>query len=656
MNLPTHLDLSDLVPGERKRVTTYYLGLEYPGEVVAVGAWEPSLGGPLQGDSFFRVVFLQAHAELDPQQLTDARIAVCVPPGGRRPQERDLELQGRVLREIRARYAVAATEPILQDPQRQRYASGNIVTRAGLDLPGPAIFRESSAAGAWVSGIAQALLAWTYPTLPLNTPSLPRPLSIHDVALLFRGVVQGDTVPEVRAVVEAFGPALQLTRAEGHGSAVLQLIRDRLEAAGGLWALSDLYQVVAHVHGLPYPIVSLYALAFLAEGHPPCELQLRPGHGVKTLSGSSYVGQVVLPETVGDLDFPPRLDLEGELLRYSSPASGGTLALYFACLEPALADAREEDAEAATAWLMDAIKALGSDVTHVANSLERLAAHLGEEVHADPRGLLERFRRLGQARSSDAALLTARQLFGSPHALAQDHARYKALRQLVDMEDLIRRATRYLREAYVPPEMQSLGLQRQGLQASLRLGELTRTAFSFAALQDQVARFRREYSLAYANHHLAYHQKAASLLSQLRDAQQSAQALEQLNAISELGEPVGVETLEAFRDLPATLKVCATPSRKLSGDRTPRCRNCGLVLGQQPPSDKVEAVTRELDRGLKEQNRRLSLHVVHKIMRGRNDPRIDRFIKVVQASDVSGLANVLDDQLVTFLREVLSTP
>jgi len=316
----------------------------------------------------------------------------------------------------------------------------------------------------------------------------------------------------------------------------------------------------------------------------------------------------------------------------------------------------EVEAEAPTHQLMETLKTLKADVRRVTSAIERLAGDLGEEAPEEAAGLLAQFRRLGQATAPETALQTARQLFGSPHGLAQAIARYKPLRQVADLARLIASTASYLQEAYIPEELRELALQRQTLQASLRLSELTATSFSTQVVQDQITRFREEYRRTYVEHHSAYHREAASLLSLLWEAQLEAQVLERLNGIGELGEPVGVEALERFHHLCSTLSVCPMPSSRLSLNRAPRCRRCRLVLGQRLPSQDSAAVIQEVERSLKEQNRRLSLRVVQRILRGKVDEHTRRFIQVVQASDVSGLVNVLDDHLVAFLREVLSRP
>jgi hypothetical protein len=88
----------------------------------------------------------------------------------------------------------------------------------------------------------------------------------------------------------------------------------------------------------------------------------------------------------------------------------------------------------------------------------------------------------------------------------------------------------------------------------------------------------------------------------------------------------------------------------------PTCSSCGLLLGTTAPSREVGDTVGSIRAALREQNSRISLQVVSRILDGTRDERIDLFIKVVQSSDLSGLANVLDDQVERFLRELLAQP
>ena len=660
MTTEKKLDLLELPPGEP--VSTYidYQGIQYPGEVISASSWDPSLGAPIQGDSFFRIVFLDSYATIDTQQIQDARIALCVPPKSERQRERVLEQERRVLREVRAKYAVPEMERALQETQRQIYAAGTVVTHAGASLPSETVF-QSGSLQEWISVAAQALMSWTYPRLPVDTSSFPRPLTHSDPELLFRGLVQGDTAAEATAAVRDFASGLGLapltTASSGQSgeSPVLQIIRDEMMQLGGSWPCDQLFQSMAHVHGLPYPLISLYLLVFLAVAEPPTELHLRPGHQLRTLDGSPYSGQAVVAETVAGLMFTPRLASQSETLRFASPVSWSAIALYFSSLEPRLASASEELGEAeSTSLLMETLNTLQADARRVETAMNRLGGALGDELPEEPAALLDHLRRLGRSQAPDTALLSARQFFGTPEGLARGIARYRGLQGVADLASVIARSARYVHEAYVPDDMLPLALTRHALQATLRLSELTGTAFSEEALLDQVEQFREQYSSAYQQHHDTYHRQTASLLSQLQDADLQANALERLNQIGELGKPIGTDSLERQRELQATVQPCPATGNRLNLVSTPTCRRCNFILGHQPPSTEVAAVIRAVERCLREQNQRLSLHVVHRLLGGEPDERIQRFIQIVQVSDLSGLANVLDNQLADFLREVLT--
>ncbi len=615
----------DLPIGQLTPIAVPYLGLEYPGEVVLATTWEPELGETLQGDRFFRVVFLQTHAPIDAQELQDARIVVCLPPQSDRQRERTLEREQQVLRELRARYMMPESELALQETQRELYAAGAFVTRAGLDLHPQAVFQGPSLE-AWVSSLGQALPAWTYPRLPFDPSSFPRPLSAQDAGLLFRGLVVGDTTPEATSAVAAFGPGLELVPSQdtqGLGvqeCQVFRVLQDEMAQQGGAWPCAELYQRMAHIYGMPYTIVSLYLLAFVHRGQPPVEFHLRPGHSLRLHDGQEYPGRVVLAETIAGLGFVPRLDMEGEQLRYATPASWNTIALYFSTLEPSLASEEQAEEQGAAQRLMDTLKGLQGDVQRVERAMERLVVALGEEIPRESTDLVARFRRLSRARTTEDALQRARQLFGSPQGLAQSIGRYRPLRQAAGMSSLLATNARYLQEAHVPEELQSLSLQRQALQAMLHMSELT-TSFSAQAIQGQIQHFREEYLKVYEVSHDAYHRTMAALLARLREAKVDADALERLNTISELGAPAETEALD-----------------------------------QQPPSQEISSALQGVQRGLREQSRQLSLLVVQRVLRGPIDSRIARFIRMVEASNVSGLVQVLDDQIVAFLREVLKGP
>ena len=67
----------------------------------------------------------------------------------------------------------------------------------------------------------------------------------------------------------------------------------------------------------------------------------------------------------------------------------------------------------------------------------------------------------------------------------------------------------------------------------------------------------------------------------------------------------------------------------------------------------VESLGGYVHEALSEQNQRLSSWVVQRLVRGEQSEQTDPFIKMVQVSDLSGLAHVLDNELAWFIGDLL---
>jgi hypothetical protein len=80
---------------------------------------------------------------------------------------------------------------------------------------------------------------------------------------------------------------------------------------------------------------------------------------------------------------------------------------------------------------------------------------------------------------------------------------------------------------------------------------------------------------------------------------------------------------------------------------------CSTTLADEPPEAFAREISRRLERALQEQQIRLSGVAIRAILTWHKGEKIEQFLQVVQASDLRGLAEVLDDELVAFLRELL---
>ena len=85
----------------------------------------------------------------------------------------------------------------------------------------------------------------------------------------------------------------------------------------------------------------------------------------------------------------------------------------------------------------------------------------------------------------------------------------------------------------------------------------------------------------------------------------------------------------------------------------PTCPECRISLEQTVPSAELTRLTPQVEMALSGKTQKLSRLLVQKALAGKADRRWREFLEIVQASDLSSLANTLDSELVSFIRQVL---
>ncbi|MCH7810601.1 MAG: hypothetical protein IH863_08475 [Chloroflexi bacterium] len=78
-----------------------------------------------------------------------------------------------------------------------------------------------------------------------------------------------------------------------------------------------------------------------------------------------------------------------------------------------------------------------------------------------------------------------------------------------------------------------------------------------------------------------------------------------------------------------------------------------MRLGAADHAEAADAVLKRLSQSVERQLSRLSSVAVRAILERSSDPRVERFLKVVQAAQITTLTEILDDELVGYLRRFL---
>jgi hypothetical protein len=127
----------------------------------------------------------------------------------------------------------------------------------------------------------------------------------------------------------------------------------------------------------------------------------------------------------------------------------------------------------------------------------------------------------------------------------------------------------------------------------------------------------------------------------------------QLNALPELGNPVGEGLTPALGQLNDVPPSCSVAAADLDLGSNPWCPSCRLNLEQGLPTTRLARLAPRIDAALAEKNQRLSSLLVARILRGQVDQRLEDFVKIVQFSDLSALSSTLNEELLSFVRRLL---
>jgi len=219
----------------------------------------------------------------------------------------------------------------------------------------------------------------------------------------------------------------------------------------------------------------------------------------------------------------------------------------------------------------------------------------------------------------------------------------------------------YLETAVIPASVDAeLAVDQAALLDGNTFATLWREPDRRRWLLDTIDIWKQAYTPLYIARHTAHNTAIAEIAQQIDALQTRAIAVERLNMLHRLGASQAQAALTQYHELERLFACPATPedlAALLQSD--PICPYCSYRLGEEAPSADAQRVQQAIQRGLEGQQARLAQRVVNRLLArpGRaGSDRLDRFVQVVQASDLTGLAAVLDDGLIAFLQDLLESP
>ena len=657
--------------GEPQTRLVQHRGLEYRGEVIVAEAVNPAWGWPLEGDLSFRAVFFTVPRRIPAGQIQHPCIAMAVPRHSPDQVRQSLGRELRAVHETRERYltvqdpdalalrrSLEERESSLRGELARRYgvsySQGRIYTHTSIRVRARDIFAEESIES-WSDRMAAALLQLAFPSLPIDYQEFPHTLTTDTIKLLYRGLFLEDD--EAVGAVQAFGPGLGLTRREAptlfdpSECRVIDVIQRELETRRGEMPAQELIGVLTHAHGITRFLAALYIMVFVRHSH--ADVEVGPGHGVENRHGGPFLSDRITWDLVPELSFSEHLAAHLGMLRLQPSVAWDTILPYATLLVQEMESSGDSMVVAKQeCQLLEALKRMAPEIAGAKEALTSLEASLGRS----PMGALEALNQLQVLCSGSTYrefYSIAQENFRGPSGLGEALDLYQRLGRLVALAPVIAQAKLYLDHMTFGRDHREFSLERDSLVARIDPDSLMANPSLWGSITESFQLLRAGYTNAYVVHHARYYQAALELRHRLDRARPQFEALARFNEIPELGEPVGTEVPQLSQEVAASIRVCTLGGNEPSIQDMPHCQVCQLPMGEETPRRDAESLFGAIEQAMREYNRRLSSHGVRQVLAQPTREQIDKFIDLLHVADPSALANVLDDEVVEFLRRFI---
>ena len=656
------------VLGQTQPWVVVHRRLEYPGEVVVAEAVNPEWGQPLEGDVCFRIIFYTVPRRIPAGQICDPRIAMAVPRRSTDPLRESLSREFQSIHEAKERYITgrdtdsqairismeereASVLGELARRETQSYSHGRIYTQSGLSIRPSDIFVEGSAES-WVERLVEAVFLQAYPSLPFEYSEFPATLNSQEVGAIYRGLFQGD--PEAMETAAAFGPALGMSARETptlfdfSQCQVVGAIERELRTHGGEMSTSDLLRLMCVNYGLNHSLATLYLFAFVQRAQ--AEVELIPHHSLQFRQGGPFLSDRISWDLLQEVRFTHTIAEQISTLRSRVTVSWNSVLPYASLVVTGLGlswDAAEIVEQERR--FLSGLDEIGRRVENSREGLGAIETSLQDGAKSVMRSL-DRLRLLCSTMSYREFHNVAVVSFGSPSSLMNTLGLFSRLEQLAALAPAITRVRRYLDEMTFGRDHQGLAMKRDHVVGRIGLDSLIGNPSLWNSVEESFHRLRREFAAVYLSHHTRYHREAAELISLLERLRPQVEALVRFNGVPEFGGPLGADVPGRFEDLMASVRRCKASEDELSLEAVPFCEECLLQLSEDLPRREAALVLNDTERAMRVYNRQLSSHGTRRILAHPTKEQLEKFINLVQVSDLSALANVLDKEVLEFLR------
>lgn len=639
-------------------------GFDYPGEVIVANEWHPRFGQPLSGETMFRLILLQSNTGPTPAHIADRRI--CVATQSPEP------VQGHRIGESRAIYDVGRSATETRESINADIQSIQEVRQSYAEVSDPQLDRLTSAlveyeARAHNSLAEQSHGLWKSGTIVSSEPAtetavdagqiflLETPQSWIDVMatnFLDRPVV-GNSDASPMAPSGIFDE-LQSNHLNTAKDQLRQLCGLRLDESTVLEQFESLLEVNDHelpgveltkllVHELRYPpvIATLWITLFTLENNAEFEM-----------NGESGDREFVSGENLSDRSFGDISLSRIRFLRSDRSNDWDAVLPFLKLIAPHASSTRygggrDSDAEEFNlqlATVCDRVQA----TSPLMQSLEIAAGATDRPLTRDD----ERLIKVLSSFSWLEYVSQARNIFGSVTALRSALAGAALRWSAVEAAPEIERVIYYLDQVEFGRFDHALAIDRQLLRSRFELVSIVDSSSRWLALRDEFEQWRQDYRRAYLEDHTNKQERNLELQTRIFLATRKVEQivlLERVEAVrfGTMGELAGLwdETIRSF-------SVCENDGVGIRLVDEPVCPDCRGRLGQPPNHTDVADMITEVERLFGGYRDRLASLVSGLVLESPTDDKLLSLFRLNSAGDLSDLASVLDDKVISFLNEL----
>jgi hypothetical protein len=535
-------------------------------------------------------------------------------------------------------------ENLLVEEESARFAKGSILVqdRPGAELTG--VYSGDDPAG-WMENLAGWLLARRYSRLPVNTCLLDQPVTEDDVAEIFEPIF--DRSGGNPALLLALG----LASPDSNGTydpsrcPVFQLVRDKM--GGGAADFGELHKYLSDEIGLTGQLASLFLVLFVRYERPErseYQIALKNHAEITMVDGGPFFGTRLTPDLIPLLAWDEHLALKATSIAPASEPSFDDVKHHLSVLCP---ESMSCPQDSVSRVLASHLVFIGGQIAIARQILALFDAEVSVELE-------QALHRLGRVSGVGYAGIyhSIRTTYSSLFDLRDDLETVRELASLQNDAEEIFRAMAYIVEPQIPAaDFPNLAVDRDTLLAGLARALLVcAKSRGWSAIVRDAAAFKLRYIQAYRNHHQRFHDELPGFQSELMTAKNKSAALGLLNTLVELGAPTGTALDEGLAGLVTGPSPCSQQGNEqdLSGD--PSCQECRISLSQQVHSAELARLAPQVDMTLGGKTQELSRRLVEKALAGHADQQWQEFLQIVQASELSSLANTLDNDLIVFIK------